>query len=332
MGGGCRRRRHLLAGPAPGAPHPQRRLVAVRVRADQRRHPGDRGVGAVPGRDRGRPLHALPARQVGPPGPVVAGAARRCRPLADLDRDQRVQVRLGLSLPAAGPGLDPAQPAPSRRPRRQRRHHRRAAVLHDLLHGLPPAGRDPVHRLLPVHHPARPPGAGVQRRVHRPELPHRQRHGLHAAAAGDVPGCVRRRVPTARPSRAGPAADADAGVDPDHGRGHGLRLLRHPLLLGVRAGARARGRDHHRAAVRVPGPPAGGPCAGARGDGDRRGLLDPGPDAGRDQRRGSGPPGRPSRALRAVAARRLPRCSVAAGEPGQRAPRGRRDRRPRDPG
>ncbi len=60
-------------------PTPERRLVAVRVQPDQRRHPGDRGLVAVPGRDRGRSLHALPARQVGPPGPVVAGAARRRR-------------------------------------------------------------------------------------------------------------------------------------------------------------------------------------------------------------------------------------------------------------
>ena len=83
---------------------------------------------------------------------VLAGR-RRTPP--DLDRHQRVQVRLDLPLPAPGPGLDPGQPAPPRRARRQRRHDHRAPVLHHLVHGLPPARRHPVHRLLPVHHAAR---------------------------------------------------------------------------------------------------------------------------------------------------------------------------------
>ena len=144
------------------------------------------------------------------------------------------------------------EPAPPRRARRQRRHDHRAPVLHHLVHGLPTARRHPVHRLLPVHHAARARGAGVRRGVHRPELSHRKRHRLHAAAAGDVPGRVRRRVPAAHPSCARSAADADAGLDPHHRRRHGLRLLRHPVLLGVRPGVRPRWRDHHGPAVRVP--------------------------------------------------------------------------------
>ena len=78
----------------------------------------------------------------------------------------------------------PLNAAPAERARGQRRHHHRPAVLHHLVHGVLPARRHPVRRLLPVDHPARrEPATGLRRRLRRPELPHRQRHRVHAAAA-----------------------------------------------------------------------------------------------------------------------------------------------------
>ena len=63
--------------------------------------------------DRARPVLAVPAPAAGAEPALVAGGAGGSRPAGALDRPERVQVRQRLHLPAAGPGLDLAQRAPT---------------------------------------------------------------------------------------------------------------------------------------------------------------------------------------------------------------------------
>ena len=104
------------------------------------------------------------------------------------------------------------------------------------------------------------PARGVRRRLPRPDLPHRQRHGLHAAACSlltvlAVPVLFRPGVDRARRGAAGPAGRRGAR----HRRRDGLRLRRQPLHQRVRARAGARRRRRHlraRRRRRAPAAPA----------------------------------------------------------------------------
>ena len=120
-------------------------------------------------------------------------------------RLQHGEVRPPLPVPAAGPGVDHDQPAPSVRAGGQRRHDHRAAVLQLVVRDLLRPARHPLRRLLPLDHPARRERHG-HRRCDRPVLPHRQRDRVHAAVAADGPRGAAGRVPPysrgCRPARA----------------------------------------------------------------------------------------------------------------------------------
>ena len=157
---GCARSPSRRSRPAPPA--------AGRCACDRRRH-----------RRSGSLRRRLARRAGGTGGGVAAGgrgARSRCR-----SRYNLVKFDARLHVPAPGPGLDPGQRAPPRGPRGQRRLAHRARSSSRLVHRLLAARRHPVRRLLPVDHAARLASARARRRLRRPDLPHRQRHRVHAA-------------------------------------------------------------------------------------------------------------------------------------------------------
>ena len=187
-------------------PHAARGVVAVRLRADQRRHPRDRGLGAVPGRRSrvGLFMRFRPDRRPRA-GPVVAGAARRrwCRCWS---RSRSTST----SSAASTSSRCRTRSGPSSTSTAATRSRPTAAAITgpqffttSFMAYLRPDGIR-FTDYFPFITPARARRAGVQRGLRRPELPHRQRHGVHAAAAADVPGRLRRGVPARAPARRWP--------------------------------------------------------------------------------------------------------------------------------